>query len=191
MNVCVCEKNPTWTYPAITSQENGVTLYVPVYDALHMQVGQSLEHRQTHSGDLLLVHPVRTHVAATSTLKKQQDYWFMHLFSPSTTQTFRGIKEPDNTREKMQKQGRFHLSVNILSDATVWFIALQFRWRRTSPLACSSCSFDAQCRRSHMEPWGNAAHPTELVQEFTAPLNINIEAQLLIRGRVCTHGTCA
>lgn len=48
-----------------------------------------------------------------------------------------------------------------------------------------------QAGGSHMERGGNAARPTELAQEFSAPLNINIEAQLLSQGHVCTYSTCA
>lgn len=69
--VCVC-KNPTWAYPAITGQENGVALYVPVNDTLRVQVGQGPQHRQTHSGDLLLVHPVRTHTQQQLTRLKSR-----------------------------------------------------------------------------------------------------------------------
>ena len=42
-----------------------------------------------------------------------------------------------------------------------------------------------------MERRGNAARPTELAQEFLAPLNINIEAQLLSLGQACAYSTCA
>lgn len=44
-------------YPAIESQQDGVTLDVPVDDTLGMQVSQGLQHSLTHSGDLLLIQP--------------------------------------------------------------------------------------------------------------------------------------
>lgn len=50
---------PGWggPYPAIESQEDGVTLDVPVDDTLGVQVSQGLQYGLAHSGDLLLVQP--------------------------------------------------------------------------------------------------------------------------------------
>lgn len=45
------------TYPAIMSEENGVTLYVSVNHTLCVEDRQRLQDRQTHCGNLLLVHP--------------------------------------------------------------------------------------------------------------------------------------
>lgn len=115
---CLCVwKNPKWTYPAITSQENGVALYVPVYDALHMQVGQSLEHRQTHSGDLLLVHPVRTN-AATSTLKSRETTGLYIYFLPVPFRRSM-VSKNQTIREKRCKNKGIFIWVLI------WFPMLQ------------------------------------------------------------------
>lgn len=45
------------SYPAIMSKENGVTLYVSVNHTLCVEDRQRLQDRQTHGGNLLLVHP--------------------------------------------------------------------------------------------------------------------------------------
>ena len=77
-SVCVCGSNTGYehlrvllrllfrwewitSHPAVTGQQDGVALDVAVDDALCVQIGQSPQHRQTHRGDLLLVHPVGRH----------------------------------------------------------------------------------------------------------------------------------
>lgn len=45
------------TYAAIVSEEDGVTLDVSVDHTLSVEHSQRLQDRQTHRGDLLLVHP--------------------------------------------------------------------------------------------------------------------------------------
>ena len=45
------------TYAAVMREEDGVTLDVSVDDALSVEDRQGLQDRQTHGGDLLLVHP--------------------------------------------------------------------------------------------------------------------------------------
>lgn len=56
--VCFCRTAAT--YPAIMSQQDGVALDVSVDHALSVQDRQRLQHRQTHGGDLLLVHPAES-----------------------------------------------------------------------------------------------------------------------------------
>lgn len=49
-------------YPAVESQQDGVTLDVPVDDTLGVKVSQGLQHSLAHGGDLLLIQPgCRTH----------------------------------------------------------------------------------------------------------------------------------
>lgn len=45
------------TYPSIMSEEDGVTLDVSVDHTLCVEDRQRLQDRQTHCGNLLLVHP--------------------------------------------------------------------------------------------------------------------------------------
>lgn len=45
------------TYTAVVSEEDGVALDVPVDHALRVQDRQRLQDGETHSGDLLFVHP--------------------------------------------------------------------------------------------------------------------------------------
>ena len=45
------------TDPAVAGEQDGVTLDVSVDHALRVQVGQRPQDRQTHRGNLLLVHP--------------------------------------------------------------------------------------------------------------------------------------
>lgn len=52
-------------YPAIQGQQDGVTLDVPVDDALSMQVSQRLQHGLAHSGDLLFTQPAGLRGRAT------------------------------------------------------------------------------------------------------------------------------
>lgn len=66
------------TYPAITGQENGVALDVPVDDSLRVQVGQSPQHRQTHGGNLLLVHPEDTHTKQCIHVTQNQRLYFTY-----------------------------------------------------------------------------------------------------------------
>lgn len=46
-----------WSYPSIAGQEDRITLDVSVDDSLRVEVRQSPQHRHTHCGYLLLVHP--------------------------------------------------------------------------------------------------------------------------------------
>lgn len=70
-------------YPSITSQENGVALDVAVDDTLHVQVGQSSQHWQTHCSNLLLIHPGRkkhTHTHKNVTKEITQITLNFHMF---------------------------------------------------------------------------------------------------------------
>lgn len=60
-------------------------------------------------------------------------------------------------------------------------------------VACSGRSRDAQSRQEGpiWRDGGNAARLTELTQKLTAPLNINVQTQLLRPRCVCTYSTCA
>lgn len=58
---CLRQRDPdAGTYPAIMSEEDGITLDVPVDHTLCVEDRQRLQDRQTHCGDLLLVHPGET-----------------------------------------------------------------------------------------------------------------------------------
>lgn len=57
MYVCMHVRTEKGPYPAIQGQQDGVTLDVPVDDALSMQISQRLQHSLAHSGDLLFTQP--------------------------------------------------------------------------------------------------------------------------------------
>ena len=62
---CSSERAVRGTYPAVVGEKDGVALDVSVDHSLGVQNGQSLQDRQTHRSDLLLVHPGGTDVEGT------------------------------------------------------------------------------------------------------------------------------
>lgn len=63
LSVTLQNRNLNWflqkcsTYPSIMSEEDGVALYVSMNHTLCVKDRQRLQDRQTHCGDLLLIHP--------------------------------------------------------------------------------------------------------------------------------------